>query len=446
MRLKLPITILTGFLWLALAITSEASDPFISEIVAANDKSLKDNFGEDSDWIELHNPGSEPANLLGWGLSDELESPLKWIFPDVSIPPGEFLIVHASGNNIAEPGKPLHTSFRLSRAGEFLGLAKSDGTFSDKYEPGFPALSDNQSYGVPMMGDPDEVIRSHSTFSYLTPASSNAKEKWTETNFKLTPNWKNGRSGFGFQRSGSTLTGLIKTKIPTSKRVIWLRKKFSIKNLETLGQLILRIQFDDGFIAYLNGQKVATMNAVEKPKYSSYATKDNSDLSFFDFDLTEHIRLLKPGVNNVLAVQAFIDRTDRNQFFVMPTLLAARLTAFNSTKRMFLSAATPGRLNTSQSAPQPGDPIFSKPSGSFSSSFSITLKPSVEGRLSATPPTDHCPPHPQKNIPAPLGSQSPLLFAPAVSPRKATAGRQLPRSICNSHRMCGSFHQTYRSS
>jgi hypothetical protein len=65
MRLKLPITLLTGILALGLAITGVASDPFISEIVAANDKTLKDNFGETSDWIELHNPGSEPANLLG---------------------------------------------------------------------------------------------------------------------------------------------------------------------------------------------------------------------------------------------------------------------------------------------------------------------------------------------------------------------------------------------
>ena len=381
MRLKLSITLLTCFLALGQAITGVASDPFISEIVAANDKTLKDNFGETSDWIELHNPGDAPANLLGWGLSDEMESPLKWTFPDVSILPGDFLLVHASGNNIADPGRPLHTSFRLSRAGEFLGLAKPDGSFADKYAPGFPALNDNQSYGVPMMGDPDEVIRSHSTFSYLTPASSNANEKWIETNFKLTPNWKNGRSGFGFQRSGSTLTGLIKTKTPTSKRVIWLRKKFSIRNLETLDQLILRIQFDDGFIAYLNGQKVATMNALEKPKYSSYATKDNRDLSFFDFDLTDHIRLLKSGVNNVLAVQAFNNRTDRDQFFVMPTLIAGRLTAFDSTKRVFLSTPTPGRLNTSQSPPQPGDPIFSKPSGSFTTSLSITLKPSVEGEV-----------------------------------------------------------------
>ena len=381
MRLKLSITLLAGFLALGQAVTGLGSDPFISEIVAANDKTLKDNFGETSDWIELHNPGSEPANLLGWGLSDELESPLKWTFPDVSIPPGKFLVVHASGNNIADADRPLHTSFRLSRAGEFLGLAKPDGSFADKYAPGFPALNDNQSYGVPMMGVPDEVIPAHSTFSYLTPASSNANEKWTETNFKLTSNWKSGSSGFGFQKTGSTLTGLIKTKIRTSKRVIWLRKKFSIKNQNTLDYLILRIQFDDGFIAYLNGQKVATVNALEKPKYNSYATKDNRNLSFFDFDLTDHIRLLKPGENNVLAVQSFDYRSDRKQFFVMPTLLAGRLTAFDSTKRVFLSTPTPGRLNTNQAPPQPGNPIFSKPSGSFFSSLTITLTPAVEGEV-----------------------------------------------------------------
>ena len=155
MRLKLPITLLTGFLALGLAITGVASDPFISEIVAANDKMLKDNFGETSDWIELHNPGSEPANLLGWGLSDELESPLKWTFPDVSIPPGEFLLVHASGNNIADPSRPLHTSFRLSRAGEFLGLAKPDGKFCRQVHSPFSGVERQPIVRGPNDGCPD---------------------------------------------------------------------------------------------------------------------------------------------------------------------------------------------------------------------------------------------------------------------------------------------------
>ena len=66
MRTRLIIALLTGIVALGQAFTSLGSEPFISEIVAANDKTLKDEFGETSDWIELHNPGSTSVNLLGW--------------------------------------------------------------------------------------------------------------------------------------------------------------------------------------------------------------------------------------------------------------------------------------------------------------------------------------------------------------------------------------------
>ena len=377
MQTRLLITLLA----FGQAINGLCNELFISEIVAANGKTLKDEFGETSDWIELHNPGETQANLLGWGLSDDPEDSHKWTFPEVSILPGKFLIIHASGNNIAEAGKPLHASFRLARAGEFLGLAKPDGTFTDKYEPGFPALNDNQSYGVPMMEKAEEIIPPHSMFRYLIPTSTHSKQNWTNPNFKETSSWKSGRSGFGFQRSGTSLSGLIKTKVSTSKRVIWTRKKFSVKDQDTLDSLILRIQFDDGFIAYLNGEKVASANAPNNPKYNSYATSNNNENSFLDFDLSDHIPFLKTGGNNVLAVQAFDYRNDRNEFFVMPTLLGGRSTQIDPTKRGFLTVPTPGRLNTSQSPPQTGKPVFSKPSGSFSSSFSITIKPATEGEI-----------------------------------------------------------------
>ncbi len=381
MRPRIPNTLLICFLALGHAPVCQADEPYISEIVAANDNTLKDDFGESTDWIEVHNPSDAPAQLIGWGLSDEAESPLKWTFPDVSIPPGGFLLVHASGNNIAESAKALHASFRLSRAGEFLGLSRPDGTFADKYEPGFPALTDNQSYGVPMMGESEEIIPPHTVFGYLTPASSNAKEKWTNPEFTITANWKTGRSGFGFQRSGTSLASIIKTKIPTSKRVIWLRKEFAVSDHQTLAALILRIQFDDGFIAYLNGDKVASYNAPEKPRYNSYATNNNNDISLVDFDISDSIRLLRSGKNNVLAVQVFDFRTDRNEFFVMPTLLGGRSAKINPEKREFLTVATPGRLNTSQSQPQAGEPVFSRSSSSFASSFSLTLKPGAEGEI-----------------------------------------------------------------
>ena len=358
-----------------------ASEPFISEVVAANDNSLRDDFGDSPDWIEIHNPSDAPLNLGGWGLSDDLSDPHKWVFPSVSIPPHEYLLVYASGNNIAEANKPLHASFRLSRAGEFLGLAKPEGSFVDKYEPNFPAGEDDWAYGVPMMGDLDEIIPAHSTFRYLIPGSSHSKLDWENPDFKVTSSWKNSRSGFGFDKAGSTFGDLIKTKISTSKRCIWLRKTFRVNDLNSISALVLRIRYDDGFIASINGTKVAESNAPDRPRYNSYASDRNTNTHYVDFDLSEHINLLKSGNSNVLTIQAYDSRADRSKFFIMPTLLSGNSTEFDKEKRSFLSFATPGRPNASAIPPRPGIPTFSKGSSSFKSSVQIALEPGKEGDI-----------------------------------------------------------------
>ena len=358
-----------------------AGDPFISEVVAANDNSLRDDFGDSPDWIEIHNPSDAPLNLGDWGLSDDLSAPHKWVFPSVSIPPHEYLLVHASGNNIAEANKPLHASFRLSRAGEFLGLANPEGSFVDKYEPNFPAGEDDWAYGVPMMGDLDEIIPAHSTFRYLIPGSSHSKLDWENPDFKLTSSWKNSRSGFGFDKAGSTFGDLIKTKISTSKRCIWLRKTFRVNDLNSISALVLRIRYDDGFIASINGTKVAESNAPDRPRYNSYASDRNTNTHYVDFDLSEHINLLKSGNSNVLTIQAYDSRADRSKFFIMPTLLIGKSTDFDKEKRSFLSFATPGRRNASAIPPRPGIPTFSKGSSSFKSSVQIALEPGKEGDI-----------------------------------------------------------------
>ncbi len=375
--------ITTLFLAIALGQAQQlsAAEPFISEVVAANDNSLRDDFGDSPDWIEIHNPSDSPLNLDGWGLSDDPTDSHKWTFPSIKIPAHEFLIVHASGNNIAEANKPLHASFRLSRTGEFLGLAKPDGTFIDKFEPNFPAGEDDWAYGVPMMGDLDEIIPPHSFFRYLLPSSRHSKLDWENPDFQVTSSWKNSRSGFGFDRSGSTFGDLIKTKISTSKRCIWLRKTFRVNDLDTISTLVLRIRFDDGFIASINGTKVLESNAPAKPRYNAYATGRNTNSNYVDFDLSEHIGLLKSGNSNVLTIQAYDSRADRSKFFIMPTLLSGKSTKFDKEKRSFLSFATPGRPNANAVPPRPGIPVFSKESSSFTSSVSISLEPSREGEV-----------------------------------------------------------------
>ncbi|MBX2963337.1 MAG: CotH kinase family protein [Cyclobacteriaceae bacterium] len=71
----------------------------INEVVASNASIITDEDGEFSDWIELYNTSPSPVNLAGYGLSDNLSQPFKWTFPEVTIEPGEFLVVWASSKN-----------------------------------------------------------------------------------------------------------------------------------------------------------------------------------------------------------------------------------------------------------------------------------------------------------------------------------------------------------
>ena len=92
----------------------------ISEFLASNRAGLRDEDGDSSDWLELHNEGETTVGLAGWSLSDEPGRPGKWIFPDVSLEAGGYLVVFASGKDRREPGGQLHTNFSLSSEGEFL--------------------------------------------------------------------------------------------------------------------------------------------------------------------------------------------------------------------------------------------------------------------------------------------------------------------------------------
>lgn len=70
------------------------------------------------DAIELFNPGSEPVDITGWLLSDDLKTP-KYRMPKQSvIPPGGFLVVDADQFN--RPGA--QDGFGLSSAGEEVYL------------------------------------------------------------------------------------------------------------------------------------------------------------------------------------------------------------------------------------------------------------------------------------------------------------------------------------
>ena len=80
-------------------------------------------------------------SLNGWCLSDNPEKPFRWSLPGVSLAPGEYLVVFASGKDRREG--TLHTGFSLS-TGETVTLMTPVGTLADSVE--LPKLGADHSW------------------------------------------------------------------------------------------------------------------------------------------------------------------------------------------------------------------------------------------------------------------------------------------------------------
>ena len=149
---------------------TRSADVVINEILAENLNGLTDEDGATPDWIELLNRGGIPVNLLGWSLSDDPAVPGKWIFPSITLPPGGYLVVYASGKNRTStaPGARLHTNFRLAGTGGSLAL----------FDPGLPArTADLLSNYPPQRGDIPYGRAGAGEFAYLgaaTPGGPNS--------------------------------------------------------------------------------------------------------------------------------------------------------------------------------------------------------------------------------------------------------------------------------
>ncbi len=130
-----------------------AGDIIINEFLSSNisTNGLHDEDGKLQDWIELYNRGTNVVNLLGWSLTDDPNVPNLWTFPAVTISPGEYRVVFASGKN-RQPtnGDPLHTSFTLGASGQYLGLfnANQPQEVATCFTPAYPAQQANISYGL----------------------------------------------------------------------------------------------------------------------------------------------------------------------------------------------------------------------------------------------------------------------------------------------------------
>jgi len=185
----------------------ELDYPVISEFMAINrgageagGAALRDEDGDTADWIELYNPTSRTLRVGRWYLTDDADNLTKWQFPArLSLDPGGYLIVFASGKDRSNATGQLHTNFRLDGSGEYLALVTSDGqTVAHAYAPQYPEQVPDLSYGLMSYSTP--VLTGINEKRFHVPSADDAGAPWMDPDFDDSA-WPLGAGEFSFRAS-----------------------------------------------------------------------------------------------------------------------------------------------------------------------------------------------------------------------------------------------------
>lgn len=392
-----------GIAFCGLLVCGARAEVFISELLADNENGIRDEDGDRQDWIELHNPGEAPVSLDGWWLTDKVNNKTQWRFPAVSLPAKGFLIVWASGKNRNHPLQPLHTSFSLSKSGEYLGLYRPDpGTglpvLVDEFAPGFPALPSDVSYGrggvvsVPTLAPFGSVARYRvitsaegaAVYSGTTYAAGQVGHDqpggWNVSPVFNDAAWPAAQTPVGWDNQGkytfgTSPTGNIKPAFYGTNTSVLLRKTFEVSSPAAIAGLTLRVRYEDGFVAFINGTEVLRANFSADPlvwnsKSNTAFDKPNPPPEI-ELTLAAAASEMFVAGQNVLAIQGLNASNTSSDFF-----LDAELSVIDIGETLFpgyLAEPTPGEENSAPTSgpllfgATPADPDVPRPLGSEAS-------------------------------------------------------------------------------
>ena len=177
------------------------------------------------------------------------------------------------------------------------------------------------------------ITRDHPVQAFVPSLESDAEIGTTWHQLEDPSNidqWSTGPNGVGFEQfpaSDPNFTDLVRTELSdmyNSNTSAYIRYKFNIPDqatIDSLGSVALRMRYDDGFVAYLNGVEIESRNAGAT-QWNSAATANHSDalaVTFVNFDQTEALNLLRPG-ENILAIHG-LNRTRRSSDFLIQVVL-----------------------------------------------------------------------------------------------------------------------------
>lgn len=242
----------------------------INEFSSSNIGGLTDEDGDYHDWIEFYNNTASAADLNGFYLSDNAFFLKKWTFPAVKIDPFSYLIVFASGKDRRE--------------------------IPVRYKT---------------------IIPRYAAWQYLVPASEPGQE-WKNPGFNAS-GWQTGPSGFGF---GDDDDSTVLDKISS----VYIRKEFNLARVDYIREIVLSIDYDDGFIAFINGHEIARSNVgtTATIPYNKVTGTGREAVMFSggtpeNFIIKDISSFLIQGTN-VIAIQGYNSGASSTDFSLIPML------------------------------------------------------------------------------------------------------------------------------
>jgi hypothetical protein len=222
---------------------------------------------------------------------------------------------------------------------------------------------------------------------------------WDSTHFRLVGDTGNGGlavravpvSGGGGVSFGSLIGTDLETSMKSRNSSAYIRVPFNVIHPSEVESLILRMKYNDGFVAYLNGQEIARRNAPATPQWNSVATTSRpAALSLVDEDInvSDRLGLLADGAN-VLGIHGLNRSASDPSFFILPQLVEFKVEAVTE---LYFSSPTPGALNGEGILGFLAAPRLSAERGFYDAPFNLELIHPTPGATiryttNGTPPT-----------------------------------------------------------
>lgn len=266
--MKISILIFLFFLILNCSVFPQI---FINEIQTSNKSTLADEDGDYEDWVELYNAGNVSVNLSQYGLSDDKSDKFRWRFPVRMIESKGFLLVYASGKN-----------------------------------------------RIPNVNHWETAVFAQDVWRYFV-GTQNPPTGWNQPGFNSSA-WLSGAGGIGY---GDNDDGTVIQQAIS----VFMRREFNVSDASVISSALLSMDYDDGFVAYLNGTEIARANLPgTPPDFNTLTTTDHEAKMYlggtpdhFELDQALLKSLLVNGTN-VLAIEVHNSSPTSSDLSAIPFL------------------------------------------------------------------------------------------------------------------------------